>query len=210
LLADHRQDSKGRIMSSVGSITVWIEALKAGDDQAVQRLWEGYFQKLVGLARQKLRGRPLAAADEEDAALSAFDSFCRGAAHHRFPQLCDRHDLWQILVLLTARKASHLLRNEHAQKRGGGAVRHVSALQDQAAVLETMGREPTPEFAAEVAEEFRRRLDALGDATLRAVALAKMEGCTNAEIAARLGVVERTVERRLGLIRRLWEEAPDQ
>src|SRR5206468_206323 len=105
---------------------VWLEALKAGDDQAAQRLWEGYFHKLVGLARQKLHGRRPAAADEEDVALSAFDSFCRGAAQHRFPQLGDRHDLWQILVLLTARKTSHLLRNEHAQKRGGGAVRQLS------------------------------------------------------------------------------------
>jgi DNA-directed RNA polymerase specialized sigma24 family protein len=194
-------------MSSVGSVTVWIEALKAGDDQAAQRLWEGYFQKLVGLARQKLRGRHLAAADEEDAALSAFDSFCRGATQHRFPQLSDRQDLWQILVLLTARKTSHLLRDERAQKRGGGMVRQLSALGDHPGVRELVGREPTPEFAAEVAEELRQRLEALGDSSLRAVALAKMEGCTNAEIAARLGVVERTVERRLGLIRRLWEEA---
>jgi DNA-directed RNA polymerase specialized sigma24 family protein len=194
-------------MSSPGSVTVWIAELRAGDALAAQRLWEGYFRRLVELARRKLLGRPRAAADEEDVALSAFDSFCRGVGEGRFSQLLDRDDLWQLLVLLTARKAYHLIRHEGRQKRGGGAVRHLSALADEASsVAEVVGHEPTPEFAALVAEECRLRLEALGDAELRAVALAKMEGHSNAEIAARLGVVERTVERRLGLIRKLWEE----
>ena len=194
-------------MSSPGSVTVWIAELRAGDSLAAQRLWEGYFRRLVELARRKLLGRPRAAADEEDVALSAFDSFCRGVGEGRFSQLLDRDDLWQLLVLLTARKAYRLIRHEGRQKRGGGAVRHLSALADEASsVAEVVGREPTPEFAALVAEECRLRLEALGDAELRAVALAKMEGHSNAVIAARLGVVERTVERRLGLIRKLWGE----
>ena len=183
--------------------------LRAGDSRAAQRLWEGYFCRLVELARRKLLGRPRAAADEEDVALSAFDSFCRGVGEGRFSQLLDRDDLWQLLVVLTARKAHRLIRHEGRQKRGGG-VRHLSALADEDDELaELVGREPTPAFAAQVAEECRRRLDALGDPALRAVALAKMEGRSNAEIAARLGVVERTVERRLGLIRKLWVEGDE-
>jgi DNA-directed RNA polymerase specialized sigma24 family protein len=196
-------------MPSPGSVTVWIAALKAGDTRAAQQLWDSYFPKLVRLARRALLGRPLAAADEEDVALSAFDSFCRGATQARFPRLDDRDDLWQLLVLLTARKANRLLTHEHRQKRGGGAVRHMSALADESGAVEIIGREPTPAFAAQFAEDFRARLEALGDAGLRAVALAKLEGYTNEEIAARLGVVERTVARRLRLIRRLWAAEGD-
>jgi DNA-directed RNA polymerase specialized sigma24 family protein len=195
------------------SVTQWIDRLKAGDPEAAQRLWERYFRRLVGLARKKLRAAPCRAADEEDVALSAFDSFCRGAGQDRFPQLHDRLDLWQLLVLLTARKASDLVQHERRQKRGGGAVLDEAALPDPAgssareAPLEQIeGPEPTPAFAAQVAEECRQLLERLDSPELRSVALLKVEGYGNEEIAARLGCGVRTVERRLRLIRSIWEQ----
>jgi DNA-directed RNA polymerase specialized sigma24 family protein len=112
--------------------------------------------------------------------------------------------------MLTARKAYRQIRHEGRHKRGGGAVRHLSALEEEAGVGEIIGREPTPDFAAQVAEECQRRLDRLGEPMLRKVALARMEGWTNAEIATRLGVVERTVERQLRLVRKLWNVEEDE
>ncbi len=70
-----------------------------------------------------------------------------------------------------------------------------------------IGPEPTPEFTAMVAEEYRRLLDGLGDDSLRQVAVWRMEGFTNDEIAARLGCARRTVARRLDLIRKTWLDA---
>lgn len=197
-------------MPSAGSITYWIGRLKLGDPAAAQKLWEGYFPRLVGLARARLQTGARRAADEEDVALSAFDSFCRGAADGRFPRLADRDDLWQLLVLLTVRKASNLARRERRQKRGGGREHNVSALRGRAsrgpdrAFADVIGREPDPEFAAQVAEQCRNLLAKLGDATLQAVAVWKMEGHTNEEIAAKLGRATGTVERKLRLIRRIW------
>jgi DNA-directed RNA polymerase specialized sigma24 family protein len=196
--------------SSSASVTHWIELLKAGDPVAAQKLWEGYFQRLVGLARKKLQGIRRRAADEEDVALSAFDSFCRGAEQGRYPQISDRDDLWQHLVLITARKAIDLVHHERRQKRGGGAVRGESALLTpenssvNAGMEQVADAQPTPAFAAEVAEECQRLLVQLGDGELRAVALWKMEGYTNEEIAAKLGCVPRTVERKLWRIRSIW------
>jgi DNA-directed RNA polymerase specialized sigma24 family protein len=195
----------------VGSVTYWIDRLKEGDPQAVQQLWEAYFHRLVRLARARLRAAPRRAADEEDVALSAFDSFCRGAGQGRFPRLSDRDDLWQLLVLLTARKASNLVRQELRQCRGGGRVWNASALADDAppgeepAFANLIGREPDPEFAAQVAEQCRFLLARLGDSTLQAVAVWKMEGYSNEEIAVKLGRSHGTVERKLRLIRSIWE-----
>ena len=70
-----------------------------------------------------------------------------------------------------------------------------------------IGREPSPDFALQVAEECRRLLDRLDDDTLRSVALLKMEGHTNDEIAFRLGFAPRTVERKLRRIRTLWSQS---
>jgi DNA-directed RNA polymerase specialized sigma24 family protein len=200
-------------MRPEASVTQWIDRLKAGDPGAAQKLWERYFRRLVGLARKKLRAAPRRAADEEDVALSAFDSFCRSAGQGRFPRLHDRLDLWQLLVLLTARKASDLAQRERRQKRGGGAVLDEAALPGpagssapEAALEQVESPEPTPAFTAQVAEECRRLLERLDGPELRRVALCKMEGYSNEEIAARLGCGLRTVERRLRLIRSIWEQ----
>jgi DNA-directed RNA polymerase specialized sigma24 family protein len=202
-------------MASGGSVTHWIGLLKAGDHAAAQPLWEAYCRRLVGLARQKLGAVPRQAADEEDVALSAFASLCRGAEQGRFPQLHDRNDLWHLLVVITARKALQLARKECREKRGGGKILlegDLVAAGDLGGegLAQVVGREPTPEFAAQVAEQFRVLMDRLGDPDLRAIALWKMDGHTNDEIAALLGCVSRTVERRLRVIRTLWalEQSP--
>jgi DNA-directed RNA polymerase specialized sigma24 family protein len=194
-----------------GSVTHWISLLKAGEHAAAQPLWEAYCRRLAGLARRKLGTAPRRAADEEDVALSAFDSFCRGAEQGRFPQLHDRDDLWHLLVVLTARKALQLRRHECREKRGGGKILTEGDLETaddsgEGALARVLGQEPTPEFAAQVAEEYQRLLDLLGDDELRAIALWKMEGETNEDIAAKLGCVPRTVERRLRVIRSLWDQ----
>ncbi len=190
-------------MNISGSITHWINGLRAGEPTAARRLWEGYFQRLVGLARQKLRALPRGAADEEDVALSAFDSFCRGTERGRFPSLNDRDDLWQVLLVITQRKAADLIQHESRKKRDWHRLTPGDAEQSPLAGVE--GREPDPAFAAQVAEECRRLLGVLGDDSLCALALRKMEGYTNEEIAKLTGCSLATIERRLRLIRKEWE-----
>jgi DNA-directed RNA polymerase specialized sigma24 family protein len=187
-------------MADPGSVTHWLRQLPTGDSAAAQQLWERYYQRLVGLARKRLQGAGVLAADEEDVALSAFDSFFRNAQDGRFPQLVDRDNLWQLLVTITARKTCHLLRDARRQKRGGDRER-VDADLDR-----VVGREPSPVFAAQVVEEFQRLLDHLDDDLLRAVAVGKMEGYTNDELAARLDLAPRTIERKLRIIRGIWEK----
>src|SRR3954468_3321734 len=105
---------------SRGSVTGWLDGLKAGDPEAARLLWARYFEDLVRLARSRLRGLRRGAADEEDAALSAFDSLCHRARDDRFPRLGDREDLWRVLVTITTRKAANLAQRERRIKRGRG------------------------------------------------------------------------------------------
>src|SRR5262245_59953908 len=166
--------------SAGGSVTIWLDQLKAGDPAAAKPLWDGYFARLVALARARLRSAPKAAADEEDVALSAFDSFCRAAAEGRFPRLDDRDDLWQLLLVITTRKATGLVRHETRGKRGGGQVVQASAIGEATdsapdALAAAADSEPTAAFVAEVTEECGRLLGLLRDGELRSVAVWKME-----------------------------------
>ncbi|NLS93693.1 MAG: RNA polymerase subunit sigma-70 [Planctomycetaceae bacterium] len=191
-------------------VTCWFHGLAKGDEAAAEEVWRHYYEKLVRFARGKLAEGQRRAADEEDVALSAFHSFCRGAAAGRFPQLEDRHDLWKLLVTITARKAAHQIRRDMQQKRGSGSVRGESVFvgagdSDRAFGIGNMlGTEPTPEFAVMAAEECEHLLEALPDEQIRQIALWKLEGFTNEEIAEKLDCAPRTVERKLQRIRDLW------
>lgn len=195
-------------MSSKGSVTHWIEQLKVGErNAAAQALWERYFQKLVRFARRKLEGMPRRVADEEDVALSAFKSFCQATKKGRFPDLTDRDDLWRLLLRITADKTVDLIRYNARQKRKalGESVLGTGRDSDARGFAQVVGDDPTPQFAAIMAEEYRRLLDLLEDPVLQNLAELKLEGHTNAEISGRLNCSLRTVERQLHLIRKKWE-----
>jgi DNA-directed RNA polymerase specialized sigma24 family protein len=193
-----------------------VLGLKQGDAAAIERLWADYFQRLVGLARKYLPKDSRRAADEEDVALSAFQSFCKGAAAGQFPKLDDREDLWRLLVVITLRKARRLTRRGQSQKRGGGRKSSESAFfpdgsrQSPVGLAEVLAAGPTPAFAAELGEECERLLEQLGDERLKSIAIWKMEGYTVAEIAQKMSWKHRSVERGLQLIRQKWSSSLSQ
>jgi DNA-directed RNA polymerase specialized sigma24 family protein len=193
-----------------GSVTQWIGDLRSGGDAAAQHLWERYFERLVRVAREKLRNAG-AAEDAEDAALSAFDSFCRGAEQGRYPQLADRNDLWRLLVVITVRKAINQIERQHAAKRGGGRLVGEANLDSGLTLDHFAGREPSPELAALVADQYTFLRAQLEDDSLRLVLDMSLEGYRHEEIAARMGRTTKTVTRKLEVIRRVWldqEEPP--
>jgi DNA-directed RNA polymerase specialized sigma24 family protein len=198
-------------VSDDASVSRWLDGLRAGDDDDIQRLWKRYFQKLVELARGKLPARNRREFDEEDVALSAFHSFCERAGRGQFPQLADRDDLWRLLSTITARKVLASIRYRTRQKRGGGRVLGESALfegdeEGSLGVAQFLSREPDPRDAAEFAEEYDRLLGRLTNPMLKGIALRKLDGRSSEEIAADFGVSVRTIDRKLQLIRALWEE----
>lgn len=187
------------------SVTAWITDLKNGQPAAAQKLWESYFQRMVDMARKKLEGTPRAAVDEEDVALSAFKSFCLRAQQGQFTQLTDRQNLWPLLMAITANKSVDLIRRQNARKRGGAG--EADSGWQQHPLSELISQTPNPLFAAQLAEELQSLLavlDDAGDPQLKQIALRKMEGQSNPDIATALQCARRTVERKLLLIGRLW------
>lgn len=187
-----------------GSVTFWLSQLRLGHGPAAQKLWERYYERLVRLAQRRMSRSPRRVEDEEDVVQSAFATFCANMANGRFPQLNDRHDLWRLLIIITARKATNCVRRETTLKRGGSPAQ--GGQQFPASQLEQIvGDEPSPDFVLQATETVHLLLDSLPSPSLRALAISKLEGYTNDEIADRLGCSLRTVERRLQMIRELWQ-----
>jgi RNA polymerase sigma factor (sigma-70 family) len=194
-------------MSRADSVTKrLIDRLIAGDEQAVEVIWDRFFPQLVRLARRQLAGQRRSDADEEDAALSAFASFCKAARQNRFPNLRDRESLWRLLSQMTRRKVVDLLRRRQRSKRGKDRVRGDSALRYPGGLGQVPDDGITPELCALLHDECRRLLDLLGDPRLQQLALLKGDGYTNKEIADQMHCSVATVERRLRLIRKKWEQ----
>ncbi len=195
-------------MSSEPTVVYWLKGIQRGDPDAADALWKYCFPELVRFAREKLRGVPCRAADEEDVALSAMQSFYRAAARGSFQQLSDCDELLQLLLGMTAHKAIDFVRRETCRRRGGGRVQGDSALSGEGSESSEnplADASYEPELALMACEEIRRILNLLPDLELQDMAVAKMEGCTNEEIARRHQCSERTVERRLHLIREVWQ-----
>ena len=197
-------------MADNGSVSEWIAEIQRGNEESIPLLWERYFPELVRVARDALRLTHDRMATGEDVALSAFDSFVEAMRSGRFQRLEDRHDLWRLLSEMTRRKAVDLIRRGLRAKRGGGNVRGESALRaGGGSGVEAWGGiacdDPTPSLALMLAEDCEHLLELLSP-PLRDLALRKLEGHTNREIAAELGCSVATVERRLAIVRQRWRE----
>jgi DNA-directed RNA polymerase specialized sigma24 family protein len=200
-------------MSHDDDITFFLPQVREGEDEAIEVVWRNYFDRLVCFARRKLEGVRRREADEEDVALSAMNSFWNGMQKGKFEQIEDREDLWKLLVVITARKASAVRRRNFAAKRGGGQLWGESIFlragqggeQSSQAGIEQVA-EPSPEFADDLVSNCHSLLDVLNDPTLRQIATWTLEGYRTTEIAERLDCARRTVERKLERIRRIWSE----
>jgi RNA polymerase sigma factor (sigma-70 family) len=185
-----------------GSVSSWLVAFRDGDREAAELLWKRYYAQLIRIARSRLRGlrNPLSTA--EDVALAAFEAFCRGFESGRYPHVCDRNNLWHLLLYITTCQSRMVARYESRQRRLSSC--RVTTTNFALQLDAIADREPTPVLALETAEALGGLLGELDDGQLRDLAILRMEGYTTAEIAANLQCSVSTVERKLRRIRQIW------
>lgn len=190
-----------------------LDQLRNGDSLAAERLWNQFFTRLVNLAEKQLAGNRIAIADQEDVAISALKSFCLGVQNGQFLDLSDRQSLWNLLAAIAKNKTLHLIRDQSRLKRGGNMNRirtHPEGDGDDILVRELVSQEPTPQMAVEFAEECARLLSQLSKPELVEIATEKLRGCSNDELAKRMNKSERTIQRKLQLIRKIWLAAASE
>jgi RNA polymerase sigma factor (sigma-70 family) len=191
-------------------VTQWLRQLENGQPEAARPLWEHFCRRLMNLASGQLNPKLKSVYDEEDAALSAFHSLCRVIADNRQTNLGNRENLWRLLVVITERKIIKRLRHEGRDKRDFRRTQESACLttanaEPSSGLVGLPGREPTPEFATEFADICNSLFDELGDELLKNIVQLRLTNHSNDEIAAKLGISKRTVERKLLIIRGRWE-----
>lgn len=193
-----------------------IAGLKAGDASAVGALVARYFDRVMGAAaRRRRKDRPLRVNGPEDVAASVFESLWRKSVQGKFAgaNLSDRDEFWRLLRRMIARKSVDHIRRESAAMRGGGMLKGESAF------LEKVGRHgdrraasidsvPCPTFTPDQSVEFSDRVQHLMEILkcddLREVLSLRMSGYPVKEIAAKLCLSDRSIQRKLDLIRKAW------
>ncbi len=190
-------------MATIGSVSQLIARFKEGDEDALAQLHRRYWPALVNMARKRLRQAPLTGADEEDVAQSALIGFCRTVQDRRTPQLANRHHLLALLSHIVACKAVNRIKHTMTLKRGEGQVQSLTP-------VAFLARDPAnaPDEEAILRDCYEHYVGELPD-HLREFAELHLAGLTNKEIAERLGCVQRTVERKLTLLRERWQALPD-
>jgi DNA-directed RNA polymerase specialized sigma24 family protein len=195
-----------------GSVTQLIIELRSDEpairEAAARLVWGRYLGALLTLARSHLSARVRCREDEEDVLQSMYKSFCLRQRRGDF-DLASRDELWGLLVKITLRKARNTA-NRHVQGKRDIRREDVGPTTDRGGEpsgnlfdgIDSDG--PTPAEAALLNEALERRFQSLADPILRQIALAKLEGYTNQEIAGELDCTVRTVERKLDRIRTYW------
>ncbi len=195
-------------------VSLWIEQLAAADQDAASRLWAHFCHRLMVFARGRMSPSTRRIYDEEDAAVSAFRSLCRGIEAQRFPDVGDRGNLWALLVVITSRKIANQFRYEHQQRRDANQTLGETILQpgdgSGVSLLQSLpSHEPTPAFAAEVADMSEYLMLQLPESDLKKIVLLKLEGHSNEDVAELMKITRRTVQRKLERIRRIWLETTE-
>ncbi len=193
-----------------GSVTGWIEELKTKNPDAQQKIWDRFVTRLENYANRILQQQGCRTIEAEDIASISFAKlFVR--TPNDFRQLVNRNDLWKLLIVMTERRVIDEVRKEFSVKRGS---RKTFLESDSRATNKDAGLDlgevacdgnPTPDMEAIMSEELEYRLDSLGDNLLKTIAIYKMNDLRNQEIADRVGIGRRSVERKLTMIKQILD-----
>ena len=185
------------------TIGAWIGQVRGGDENAADKLWKHCFATVMAYARNRMQTHNGWTADEEDIALSAIKSLCIGLRSGRYDEINDADSLWRLLVVITSRKISDQHQYHRRAKRD---IRRLNRpdVNDGCIDQSVRCRRPSPAVEVELSDQLGLLLRSLEHDELKHIAVMKLEGYTNQEIAEKLGRGVSTVERKLRTIRSIW------
>ena len=181
-------------------ISEWLAQLPEGDSLAQHKIYERFARKIESIADRMLTGVPLGDSDSEDVAVKVLKSLFERIQDGRLEPPVNRQQLWNLLMGITRNKSAQVVRHKRTAKRGKGKIKGNSGFgggTDDLGIQRIPDQSPNPAAAFREAEDLAERLESLNDDQLRQIALLRMAGYSNEEIAESLNCGKRTIERRV-------------
>jgi len=192
-------------VEDTGSVSNWLKELKTGDQNAVEAIWNRYYQRVVEFAIRKMKINPDRAIDGEDIAQLTMHRFCLNATSGNYPDLDDRQQLWDLLVVYTLNRIRKHLRECNRTKRSG--MHRVVFEFKRSQVLQDLRSPEAPTIMADMVQSWLDRLDREDPSgQLKQIAIWSMEDISGSEIARIMKKRKSAILQQIRLIRLLWEE----
>jgi DNA-directed RNA polymerase specialized sigma24 family protein len=199
------------IEAGSGSVSGWIELIRLGNTVAIEPLLERYFQRLVSFSDRKLRSGIRTSDDGEDIALQVIESVFRKIGRGSYPKLSDRNDLWLVLMVAAQRRVIDKQRKVLRWERHFAPVRTLTDLME---VLnddlgEYLSKDDGQRRACEMIDLWDHMLSKLKDPSHREIAMLKLDGYSNRDIAIELKMTPKRVDRAVESILERWRSILD-
>jgi len=168
-----------------------IDGLRRGEEHVLHDFFDRHGRVLHQIAENHLISGVRRRVDADDVVQSTFRTFFRRAEAGQF-QFTDSKKLWSLLCAITLTKVREKTRFHLRQKRSLKRESRPDA--DQTNSFDVAGSEMSPAATAEFSDQFRLLLESLSGEERQIVEL-RLQDYTNEEIAAEMGISERTVRR---------------
>ncbi len=182
-------------MNSSSKLDELANKLRAGEDAALELMFQQFAERLVSLARNRIASYYRNKVDAEDVVQSVFKSFLKRYRDEKL-QINSGESLWGLLTIITVRKCAD--RIEYLRAACRNVRREVFFSSKQSAELGSirhiLDREPSHEEAVELSECVEQLFRGLDDDD-RAIVEYQLQGYSSGETAAELNRSERTVRR---------------
>ena len=173
----------------------WVTRFQAGDAQVLEQFWNEYGPLLHNIASKQMAERLRRRIGPEDVVQSACRTFFRRVQGGQL-KLEDSESLWRLLCAITLTKIREQARFHSRKKRGMDQEMHAApaAGDSSASAFQPTDPNPTPAEAAAFGDQFQQLLDSMDEEERQIIDL-KLQEFTHEEVAAQLGLSERTVRR---------------
>jgi RNA polymerase sigma factor (sigma-70 family) len=176
---------------------------RAGDQNAAQQVFDRYAARLLMLARKRISQRLASRVDAEDVVQSVFRTFFHRAKDGRF-EFEDQDDLFKLLVRITVHKTLRQVEFHKAGKRDPG-METAQGNDATERLQQFLSREPSPDSEVAFLDQLEHFLSQLKPQERRILEM-RVQGYTNDEITAELGIIDRRIRRIIERVRGLAEQ----